>query len=111
VLYFRRIVPEDVRHIFGGRSQVWKSLNTSQLSVARSKLQPLIDEFEEQVAKARGEVAPVMIARAGRAPSNQEVEKVVRSAFQERLDRARQFNIHRVNIGDMIEEAGKLCQL
>lgn len=90
-------MPEDARHVFGGRSQVWQSLDTSELSVARSRLQPLVDEFERHVAKARGEVPPAMIARAGRIPSVREIEKAVRVAFLERLDRVRTFNVHNPN--------------
>lgn len=90
-------MPERARHVFGGRSQVWQSLDTSELSVARSRLQPLVDEFERQVAKARGEVAPATIARAGRIPSVREIEKAVRVAFLERLDRAKSFNVHNPN--------------
>lgn len=62
--------------------------------MARSRLQPLVDEFEMYVAKARGEVAPAMIARAGHIPSVREIEKAVRVAFLERLDRVRPFDVH-----------------
>lgn len=93
VFYFRRAVPEEAKHLFDGRSQVWQSLETSELSVARSKLQPLVDHFEGLVAKARGEIAPSKIARAARVPDRREIERVVRAAFEDRRNRTRKFDV------------------
>lgn len=86
-------MPEEARHLFDGRSQVWQSLDTTDVSVARSKLQPIIDEFESVLAKARGKIAPSKIARAGRVPERREIERVVRVAFSDRMDRTRHFDL------------------
>lgn len=100
VFYFRRAVPKGLAHVFGGRLQVWQSLETSELSVARSKLQPLVDDFEARVAKVRGEIAPSKIARSAHAPEKREIERVVRVAFAKRVDRTRQFDLRHPNERD-----------
>ena len=103
VFYFRRAVPEEAVHLFSGRSQVWQSLETTDISVARSKLQPLVDEFEELVAKARGKVAPSKIARAARVPEKREIERAVRAAFADRVNRSRQFDLRDPNERDVAQ--------
>jgi len=86
-LYFRRGVPADVRDAFAGRSQVWVSLRTSSIAVARSRLQREIDKFEATLAAARGEVPPAVIASAPYVPKAKEIEICVRDAFQARMER------------------------
>lgn len=85
--YFRRAIPKDASLAFAGRSEVWVSLKTSTLSVARSRLQKHLDQFEIKVAKARGELAPSEVAMEPYKPTRREIETGVSSAFKERIER------------------------
>lgn len=86
-------MPEEARHLFDGKSQVWRSLETTDISVARSKLQPIVDDFESKIAKARGKIAPSKIAKAGHVPQPRDIDRAVRAAFADRIDRTRQFSL------------------
>lgn len=90
--YFRRGVPRDARHAFGGRPDDWKSLDTSDLAVARTRLQREIEAFETKVADARNELAPARVAHAPYVPSNAEIEAAVREAHKQRKERVRPIN-------------------
>jgi integrase len=94
MLYFRRAVPEDARQVFEGRKEVWSSLKTASIPVARSRLQHQLDDFEAKLARARGELAPVVIANEPYKPSKREIEIRVRAAFKERIERIRPVNRH-----------------
>lgn len=94
-LYFRRGVPDDVRSLFGGRTEVIISLRTSSIAEARHKRQRELEKFEREVASFRGEIAPSQIASAALAPSGRIMEAGVREAFAERMDR-----VQGVNRGD-----------
>ena len=87
VLYFRRGVPADVRAAFNGRHEVWVSLRTSSIPVARNRLQREVDQFEAKLASLRGEVSPAEIASARYTPTAKEIEVRVREAFHARLER------------------------
>lgn len=90
--YFRRGVPKDARHAFGGKPDDWKSLDTSELTVARTRLQREIEAFETRVADARNQLAPAKIAHAPYVPSNAEIEAAVREAHRQRKERLRSVN-------------------
>lgn len=90
--YFRRGVPKDVRHAFGGKPDDWKSLDTSDLAVARTRLQREIEAFETRVADARNQLAPAKVAHAPYVPSNAEIEAAVREAHRQRKERVRPIN-------------------
>ncbi|MEP2735825.1 MAG: DUF6538 domain-containing protein [Erythrobacter sp.] len=90
--YFKRGVPAEVRGAFQGRAQVWTSLKTGDLRVARIRLQRSIDEFENTLSDARGQVAPTKIAFAPYKPSKTELDVRVREAFVERQRRTRPVN-------------------
>lgn len=90
--YFRRGVPKDVRHAFGGKPDDWKSLDTSELAVARTRLQREIEAFETRVADARNQSPPAKIAHAPYLPSNAEIEAAVREAHKQRKERVRHIN-------------------
>jgi len=92
MLYFRRAVPKDARGAFGGRSEVWLSLKTSEIPVARLRLQRALNEFEEILADARGEMSPSTVSLEPFKPSKRELEVRVRAAFKERVDRIRSVN-------------------
>lgn len=92
MLYFRRAVPEDARQVFEGRKEVWTSLKTESVSVARSRLQRELDDFEARLASVRGELPPVVIANRPYKPSKREIEIRVRAAFKERIERIRPVN-------------------
>jgi integrase len=94
MLYFRRAVPEDARRAFEDRKEVWASLKTSSIPVARSRLQRQLDDFEARLASARGELPPVAIANEAYKPSKREIEIRVRAAFKERIERIRPVNRH-----------------
>jgi integrase len=85
-------VPKDVHHAFGGKPEVWKSLDTSDLAVARTRLQREIEVFETRVAEARNELAPARVAHAPYVPSNAEIEAAVREAHKQRKERVRPIN-------------------
>jgi len=90
--YFRRGVPRDTRHAFGGKPDDWKSPDTSDLAVARTRLQREIEAFETRVAEARNELAPAKVAHAPYAPSNAEIAAAVREAHKHRKERVRPIN-------------------
>lgn len=90
--YFRRGVPADAQQAFDGKGQVWTALRTTDLRVARNRLQREVDNFETRLASVRGEVAPAKIAFAPYLPSKAELEIRVRSAFDERQSRVRPVN-------------------
>ena len=92
MLYFRRAVPEDVRQAFEGRKEVWTSLKTDSVPVARSRLQRQLDDFEAKLASGRGELPPVVIANDPYKPSKREIEIRVRAAFRDRIERIRPVN-------------------
>ena len=88
VLYFRRSVPKDVQlSAFDGKPEEWKSLRTTDLAVARTRLQDANEEFEARIAEARNEIAPAKIANAPYRPSLREIEVQVRNSFKKRLAR------------------------
>jgi hypothetical protein len=92
MLYFRRAVPEDARQAFEGRKEVWTSLKTDSVSVARSRLQRKLDDFETRLASVRGELPPVVIANEPYKPSKREIEIRVRAAFKDRIERVNAVN-------------------
>lgn len=83
MLYFRRAVPEGARQAFEGRREVWASLKTDSVSVARSRLQRELDDFETRLASVRGELPPVVIANEPYKPSKREIEIRVRAVVSE----------------------------
>jgi len=91
-LYFRRGVPDDVRSLFGGKTEVIISLRTSSIAEARHKRQRELENFEGEVASVRGEIAPSQIAAAALAPAVRVMEAGVREAFAERMDRVQGVN-------------------
>lgn len=67
--YFKKKIPSNVRHAFGGIRETWKSLKTNSLQEALQKLPFEIEKFDAQVANARagrrqGKVAVKICARA-----------------------------------------------
>ena len=85
-------MPKDVRHAFGGKPDDWKSLDTSELAVARTRLQREIEAFETRVADARNQLASARVAHAPYVPSNAEIEAAVREAHKQRKERVRPIN-------------------
>ncbi len=55
--YFKRKVPRDCRELFGGKRQVWKSLDTDKLEKAKVMLAVEVTEFDLAVARHRKEQA------------------------------------------------------
>lgn len=90
--YFKRGVPADAREAFDGKAQVWTALRTTDLRVARNRLQLEIDDFENKLASVRGEIAPAKIAFAPYMPSRTELEVRVRTDFSERQKRIQPVN-------------------
>lgn len=109
ILYFRRGVPLDARETFGGKREVWVTLKTSSVPVARSRLQREVEKFEAKVAAVRGEVAPAKVASAPYTPAAKEIGVRVREAFQARIERvqpirrndAQQVAAARLRLGDL----------
>jgi hypothetical protein len=85
--HFRWGVPKYVRHTYGGKPEDWKSLDTSHLAVARTRLQREIEVFETRVADAGNQLAPAKVAHAPYVPSNAEIEAEVREAHRQRKER------------------------
>lgn len=55
--YFKRKVPADCRELFGGKRQVWRSLDTDKLEKAKVMLAVQVTEFDLAVARHRKERA------------------------------------------------------
>jgi len=54
VYYFKRKIPSDVPHAFGGKSETfWQSLKTDSLQEALKRLPAEIEQFDAKVRKAR----------------------------------------------------------
>lgn len=87
-LYFRRAVPKDVRHAFGGKPHDVASLQTSNLAEARHALAARLSEFEQIVASARSKPDPTRHAKSLKPikhlPSFAEVDEAVRSWLRQR---------------------------
>lgn len=81
--YFRRAVPKDVRHAFGGRPDETIALKTDSLSQARHALARHLRDFDRKLAEARALPDPTLPglskSRILRVPENEEVDAVVRA--------------------------------
>lgn len=85
-LYFRRAVPKDVRHVFGGKAEEQVSLRTMNVAEARHHLSTELASFEKAVAAARGLSSSCgHIKSEARSPSPDEVESGVREWFFHRM--------------------------
>ena len=64
---YRRRVPEDVQHdpVFGGRSHLQRSLNTSHPTEAARAATRLTDWFDDEVRRVRAAASPVAAATVG----------------------------------------------
>jgi integrase len=92
-LYFRRGIPEDVRHAFGGKREVVVSLDTRSLAEARHRAADQLRLFDQKLAAARGTSDPTRTVPAGedahtaaRTPERDEIERSVREWLAERLN-------------------------
>lgn len=88
-LYFRRVVPLDVLPAFGGRTEVWLSLETGDV---RDAIKPLAEEatkFNRSLIAARRSKSPVDASPLPtHVPLRIEMEEAVREVLAERLVRA-----------------------
>jgi hypothetical protein len=53
IFYVKKDIPADVRHAFGGKSAIWKSLGTKRKAEARAKVPDILDKIENEIAAAR----------------------------------------------------------
>ena len=85
---FRRGVPRDARSAFGGRSEVFVSLGTSNLPEARHLLSVELARFEDVLFKARGKRSPTEAATPALVePKRDDIDRAVREVFKDRIDR------------------------
>lgn len=81
--YFRRAVPKDAAHAFGGRPQVVLSLKTDSLSHARHALSQCLRSFDRTLAKARSRPDPteavISTPALAHEPDREEVDAAVRA--------------------------------
>ena len=90
VLCFRRAVPHDARQAFGGRREVWVSLETGDVAKARHAMVKHLADFDRCLSASRGVASPVPVVEAAiRTPQRIEIEEGVREVLAERLARAR----------------------
>lgn len=90
VLCFRRAVPDDARQAFGGRREVWVSLETGDVAKARHAMVKHLADFDRCLSASRGVASPVPVVEAAiRTPLRIEIEEGVREVHAERLARAR----------------------
>jgi integrase len=87
--YFRRAVPEEAQHAFGGKTEVVVSLGTRSLAQARHLANERLREFDKALSAARGTPDPtariVTVAKPAAIPDRQEIESAVRGWLKERL--------------------------
>ena len=81
--YFRRAVPKDVAHAFGGKPDVTVSLRTDSIDQARHALAQCLKSFDRTLAQARSLPDPtrsVVVARAiAHEPDRDEIDAAVRA--------------------------------
>lgn len=81
--YFRRAVPKDVTHAFGGKAHITVSLNTDSLAEARHALGRRLRDFDRTLAEARATPDPTLAGIAPssslRTPERDEIDAVVRA--------------------------------
>jgi integrase len=81
--YFRRAVPKDVAHAFGGKTHHTVSLRTDSLARARHALADVLRDFDQMVAGARSLPDPTQpvrpVALPGYEPSREEIDAAVRA--------------------------------
>lgn len=87
--YFRRAVPEEALHAFGGKTEVVVSLGTRSLAQARHLASERLKEFDRTLSAARGTPDPtariVPVAKPAVVPDREEIESAVRGWLKERL--------------------------
>lgn len=69
--YVKKDIPSDVRHAFGGKAQVWRSLGTSVKAEALPKAAGILAELEARITAARSAPhgpTPQILAAAPEAP-------------------------------------------
>lgn len=78
--YVKKDIPSDVRHAFGGKTQVWRSLGTANRVEALPKAATILAELEAGIAAARAQVTVSASSGAGvpNAPSVSPVRPAVR---------------------------------
>lgn len=81
--YFRRAVPKDVRHAFGGKPDETIALRTDSLPQARHALARHLRDFDRKLSEARALPDPTVPglsrSRILRVPENEEIDAVVRA--------------------------------
>lgn len=86
--YFRRAVPQDVAHAFGGKAHHTVSLRTDSLARARHALADVLRDFDRIVAGARSLPDPTQPVRpagpTGFEPSREEIDAAVRAWLRAR---------------------------
>lgn len=55
--YVKKDIPSDVRHAFGGKSQVWRSLGTNRKAEAMGLATDILRDIERKIEAARKPVA------------------------------------------------------
>lgn len=90
MLYFRRVVPLDVREAFGGFTEVWLSLEVGDVRDAIKPLAEEVTKFNKRLIAARrgvsNDAAPASPAPPA-VPLRIEIEEAVREVLAERLAR------------------------
>lgn len=97
VYYFRKGIPKKLRPAFGGRHEYLVSLHTKDLAEANRKITPVAADFEERLARARGEAVHLshqqVVALVGRWYSREmaqwESDPGVAVGWEDELDHLR----------------------